>query len=187
MLLSRNCPEERSCGLVSLKLEVRRKYGFLWYEPLVPGSPPLGPINPLLSTISTQSAVRLYRLVLSQLPLGPEGNSGLGFSLSCLTLEVWPVCSRKGTVIWRWLGLASWELKGWAVWMSPVGVGMGELVGEADISNKVSFTGLEETWYVCVASFKPFFFISFSCCWASLYLGSNICFLSAIKSNFSKG
>lgn len=48
--------------------------------------------------------------------------------------------------------------------MSPVGVGMGELVGEADISNKVSFTGLEETLYVCVASFKPFFFISFSCC-----------------------
>lgn len=178
MLLSRNCLEEGSCGLVSLKLEVRRKYGFLWYEPLIAGSPPppLGPINPLLSTISTQSAVRLCRLALSRLPLGPEGNSGLGFSLSCLALKLWPVGSGKGAVIWKWLGLASWELIGWAVWMSPVGVGMGELDGEADISNKVSFTGLEETWYVCVASFKPFFFISFSCCWASLYLGSNICF-----------
>lgn len=179
MLLSRNCPEESSCGLVSLKLEVRRIYGFLWYDPLVAGSPPpLGPINPLLSTISTQSAVRLCRLVLSRLPLGPEGNSSLGFSRSCLALEVWPVGSGNGAVIWKWLGSASWELKGWAVWMSPVDVGMGELVGEADISNKVSFTGLEETWYVCVASFKPFFFISFSCCWASLYLGVIFAFVS---------
>lgn len=65
---------------------------------------------------------------------------------------------RKGS------GLTSWELPGWAVWTSPVGVGTGETVGEADISNKVSFTGLEETWYICVASFKPLFFISFSCC-----------------------
>lgn len=177
MLLSLNCAEDRGWDLVSLKLEVLRKFGFLWKEFPIPKSPPprLRPGNPLLSTISTQSAVRSRHFELPPLAWavlgGPKTRSTLGLSLSGVTLEACVGGSEKGAAIrkWSWL-VSSCCSTGNAEWTYSVGVGTGELVGETDDSKRVSWTGLEETWYSCVASLNPFFFISFNCCWANRYL-----------------
>lgn len=177
MLLSLNCldcEDDGSCGFMSLKLDVRRKFGFLWF-PISIAPPPLNPANPLLSTISTQSAVRSRHLELPPFlwgdTWGAKTNSTLGLDLSGVTLEVCGGCSEDGDAIRKLLWVLSTWGPSWGVeWMNPVGVGIGEAVGEADVSTKVSWTGLDETWYSCVASFNPFFFISFNCCWANRYL-----------------
>lgn len=173
MLLSLNCPEVRSCGLVSLKLDVRRKYGFFWEELPIPASLPLRPADRLLSTISTQSAVRSCHFEFPPLACaevaGPKARSTLGLSLFGATVGGWG--SENGAAIQKWFCLLSSRMSnGMAEWTYPTGEGPEELAGEMDDSTRVSWTGLDETWYSCVASFNPFFFISFNCCCAKRYL-----------------